>query len=188
MACLKFVQNCWSSTIAKGASLVHLGSCLTQHLLSGHDGNVLSSLKLLAARPGYLKTSLPIEKRHLNNHKAMHGGVLLSLTDTVTSLALSTQGIPAPTGVSINISCEFVRPGGTESSELIGIGEVVQRGKTLAYTRVSFYTPEPESKLVAFGSHTKHMGKNVPVTKFSEDGETELGLESHDGRKDRAKL
>jgi acyl-coenzyme A thioesterase 13 len=113
---------------------------------------------------------------------------LRQLTDTITSLALSTQGIPAPTGVSINISCEFVRPGGTESSELIGIGEVVQRGKTLAYTRVSFYTPEPESKLVAFGSHTKHMGKNVPVTKFSKDGETELGLENHEGHKDKAKL
>ncbi len=29
----------------------------------------------------------------------------------------------------MNISCEFVRPGGKEGDELIGIGEVVQMGE-----------------------------------------------------------
>jgi acyl-coenzyme A thioesterase 13 len=98
------------------------------------------------------------------------------LTDTVTSLTLSTMGIAPPTGVSINISCEFVRPGGIKGAELYGVGEVVQLGKTLAYTRVSFYTPPPENKLVAYGSHTKHMGKNVAVTRFSADGEEVVGM------------
>jgi acyl-coenzyme A thioesterase 13 len=41
----------------------------------------------------------------------------------------------------------------------------------MAYTRVNFYTPD--DKLVAFGSHTKHMGAAKPTTSFSEDGETE---------------
>jgi acyl-coenzyme A thioesterase 13 len=52
------------------------------------------------------------------------------LTDTVTSLTLSTLGIPAPTGVSVNISCEFVRPGGREGDLLKGVGEVVKMGKS----------------------------------------------------------
>jgi len=122
-----------------------------------------------------LRVSLPIEQRHLNNHKTVHGGVLLSLTDTVTSLTLHTLGIPPPTGVSVNISCEFVRPGGKEGEELIGVGEVVKMGRTLAYTRVSFY--DPSHRLVAYGSHTKHMANASPGTRFSEDGETEITQE-----------
>jgi len=45
----------------------------------------------------------------------------------------------------------------------------------MAYTRVNFYTPD--DKLVAFGSHTKHMGTAKQSTNFSEDGETEEPLD-----------
>lgn len=53
----------------------------------------------------------------------------IKLTDTVTSLALSTMGIPPPTGASVNISCEFVRPAGREGEDLYSIGEVVKLGE-----------------------------------------------------------
>ncbi|KAL1410012.1 hypothetical protein Q8F55_004014 [Vanrija albida] len=158
MACLAFVRKTWAKTLAKG----------------GHDGTVLGSLVVNSARPGYVHTTLKVGHQHLNNHNTVHGGVLLSLTDTVTSLALQSRGIVPPTGASVNISCEFVRPGGRDGDELIGIGEVVQLGRTLAYTRVNFHSPD--GKLVAFGNHTKHMGANKPTVNFSEDGETEIPL------------
>lgn len=60
--------------------------------------------------------------------QTIHGGAILSMTDTVTSLALSTMGIPPPTGASINISTEFARPGGRVGDELISVGEVVRLG------------------------------------------------------------
>jgi acyl-coenzyme A thioesterase 13 len=41
----------------------------------------------------------------------------------------------------------------------------------MAYTRVSFYTPD--DKLVAFGSHTKYMATAKQTTSFSSDGEAE---------------
>ncbi len=47
-------------------------------------------------------------------------------------------------------------------------------GKTLAYTRVTFY--DAQDRIVGYGSHTKHMGGNVPTVQFSEDGETEVSL------------
>ena len=50
------------------------------------------------------------------------------LTDTITSLALSTYGIAPPTGVSVNISCEFVRPAGKEGDTVTCVGEVVRLG------------------------------------------------------------
>jgi acyl-coenzyme A thioesterase 13 len=51
------------------------------------------------------------------------------MTDTITSLALSTMGIPPPTGASVNISTEFARPGGKVGDEIISVGEVVRLGK-----------------------------------------------------------
>jgi len=65
----------------------------------------------------------------VNNHKTIHGGAILSLTDTVTSLALSTLGIAPPTGMSVNISTEFVRPGGKVGDEIIAVGEVTKMGE-----------------------------------------------------------
>ena len=54
---------------------------------------------------------------------------MAQLTDTVTSLAISTMGIPPPTGASINISCEFVRPAGKEGDDLYSVGEVIKLGQ-----------------------------------------------------------
>ncbi|WRT70695.1 uncharacterized protein IL334_007693 [Kwoniella shivajii] len=184
MACLKFLQKCWSTTLSKG----------------GHDSNVLSSLRLVEARPKYLKGVFTIEQKHLNNHGTIHGGVILSLTDTITSLSLSTLGFPPPTGVSVNISTEFVRPGGTLGSKLVCVGIVEQCGRNLAYTRCEFSTPSPSNnesddnkdkdngdeekgngnkigKLVAYGSQTKFMGGWNKDRQFSQDGQVALDTE-----------
>nr|XP_018259610.1 uncharacterized protein I303_07678 [Kwoniella dejecticola CBS 10117]OBR81768.1 hypothetical protein I303_07678 [Kwoniella dejecticola CBS 10117] len=177
MACLKFLQKAWSTTISKG----------------GHDSNVLSSLRLIEARPKYIKGILTIGQKHLNNH---------GLTDTITSLSLSTLGYPPPTGVSVNISTEFVRPGGKLHDELMCVGKVEQAGRNLAYTRCEFYTSTSsvgatradgvdgveikegkEGKLVAYGSQTKFMNGWSKVTSFSEDGRVELGLGLEDETK-----
>jgi len=48
-------------------------------------------------------------------------------------------------------------------------------GRTTAFTKVTFY--DKSDKVVAFGSHTKHMGTNKATKRFSDDGETELPLE-----------
>ncbi|WVR08532.1 hypothetical protein IAU60_005587 [Kwoniella sp. DSM 27419] len=172
MACLKYLQKIWQTTLSKG----------------GHDSNVLSSLRLTQARPNYLQGVFTVDQKHLNNHGTLHGGVLLSLTDTFTSLALSTRGIQAPTGVSVNISTEFVRPGGAHGSELICIGTVEQLGKTLAYTRCEFRAPpasasdaDTSGKLVAYGSQTKFMGRARATTAFSPDGNREIPLDNGAG-------
>jgi hypothetical protein len=39
------------------------------------------------------------------------------------------MGIAPPTGASVKISCEFVRPAGKVGEELYSIGEVVKLGK-----------------------------------------------------------
>ncbi|KAG5635042.1 hypothetical protein H0H81_012626 [Sphagnurus paluster] len=100
----------------------------------------------------------------------LHGGLILSLTDTLGSLAVATKG-QYMTGVSTDIGASFVRPAGRVGDTLHAKGVLTAMGKSLAYTRVDFTNPEGE--LVAYGYHTKYIGKSSQHhknVKFSEDG------------------
>ena len=57
----------------------------------------------------------------------------LQLTDSMASLALTTSGLPPPTGVSVNISTEFLRPGGTEGDEIVLESEVLKLGPSSSH-------------------------------------------------------
>lgn len=99
--------------------------------------------------------------------QTVHGGLIMSLTDTLGSLAVASKG-HWMTGVSTDIATSFVRPSGrvgdivNVKASVIGMGEhaffaihdcigYLRRyiGKSLAYTRVEFSNPAGE--LVAYG-------------------------------------
>ena len=48
----------------------------------------------------------------------MHGGLIMSLTDTIGSLAVATKG-QYMTGVSVDIGTSFVKPAGRVGDELV---------------------------------------------------------------------
>lgn len=95
-------------------------------------------------------------------------GLIMSLTDTVGSLAVASKG-QYMTGVSVNISTSFVKPGGRIGDILHAKGVVTGMGeddlvfdhnklnfiscacvgKSLAYTRVDFF--DAKGALVAYG-------------------------------------
>ncbi|KAG6909137.1 hypothetical protein DXG01_001889 [Tephrocybe rancida] len=87
----------------------------------------------------------------------LHGGLILSLTDTLGSLAVATKG-HLMTGISTNIGTSFVRPAGRVGDVLHAKAMLTGMGKSLAYTRVDFTNPAGE--LVAYGYHTKYIGKS----------------------------
>jgi len=57
----------------------------------------------------------------------LHGGVILSLTDTMGSLAVATRG-QWMTGVSTDVSASFIKPGGGLSDEVFMESKVVGMG------------------------------------------------------------
>jgi hypothetical protein len=59
------------------------------------------------------------------------------------------MGISPPTGASVNISCEFVRPAGKVGEELYSIGEVVKLGESSPLVSPSSLLPST-SPLVPF--------------------------------------
>ncbi|KAJ9108523.1 hypothetical protein QFC20_003429 [Naganishia adeliensis] len=149
MACLRAVKEAWKASMD------------VQDQFIGHDWRVLGNLKLTQARPGFLQAKLSVERGHVNKFMTVHGGVIMTLTDSMASLALTTSGLPPPTGVSTNIQTEFLRPAGKEGGEFVIEAEVVKLGKLLATTRINFYDSDDVSrrKLLAFGSHTKAVNK-----------------------------
>jgi len=77
------------------------------------------------------------------------------------------------TGVSTDIGTSFVRPAGRVGDVLHAKVVLTGMGKQLAYTRVDFTNPSGD--LVAYGYHTKYVGKSSSHpenVKFSEDGES----------------
>jgi len=95
----------------------------------------------------------------------------MSLTDTIGSLAVATHG-QYMTGVSTDLGTSFIRPAGSAGDILTAKGVVTAMGKSLAYTRVDF--TNAAGVLVAYGHHTKYVGKSSKHennVKFSEDGE-----------------
>ncbi|KAI9465619.1 Thioesterase/thiol ester dehydrase-isomerase [Lactarius psammicola] len=147
-ACLRFTRRVWRSFIDNG----------------GHDARCFPNLSILNARPGVVEASLRIEPYNVNR-VGVHGGLIMSLTDTLGSLAVASHG-QYMTGVSTDISTSFVKPAGKPGDELRMVATVTAMGKSLAYTR-----------LVAYGTHTKYVGRSIGHSenvKFSQDGEKVL--------------
>ncbi|KAH9179112.1 Thioesterase/thiol ester dehydrase-isomerase [Lactarius sanguifluus] len=154
-ACLRFTRRVWKSFIDNG----------------GHDARCFPNLSILNARPGVVEASLRIEPYNVNRVGTVHGGLIMSLTDTLGSLAVASHG-QYMTGVSTDISTSFVKPAGKPGDELRIVATLTAMGKSLAYTRVDFTSPT--GQLVAYGTHTKYVGRSIGHSedvKFSSDGE-----------------
>jgi len=137
----------------------------------GHDVQCFPNLKILSAKPGVVKASLRIEPYNLNRVGTAHGGLIMSLTDTLGSLAIASKG-QFMTGVSTDIGTSFIKPAGSVGDTLYGNAVVTAMGKSLAYTRVDF--TDDKGTLVAYGHHTKYVGKSSSHkenVEFTEDGE-----------------
>ncbi|KAG8819917.1 hypothetical protein FRC17_010298 [Serendipita sp. 399] len=88
------------------------------------------------------------------------------------SLAVATKG-QWMTGVSTDINAAFLKPGGKLGDTVFMECRVVGIGANMAYTRTEFR--DKTGLLLAYGSHTKFLGKTInhpKNVKFSEDGES----------------
>jgi acyl-CoA thioesterase len=79
-----------------------------------------SGMRLLELRPGYAKTCLPVEQRHLNNVGTVQGGAIFTLADFAFGTASKTSG---KVTVAVNTSLSFLKAtrGGTLYAEAIEV-------------------------------------------------------------------
>ena len=90
-----------------------------------------SGMKLVELRPGFAKTSIEVEDRHLNCLGIVHGGAIFTLADFTFGAAVMTSGKVAP-AISTNIS--FLKA--IRSGTLYGEATEVSRSRKLSVCTV----------------------------------------------------
>ncbi|RDI11403.1 PaaI family thioesterase [Comamonas sp. AG1104] len=106
----------------------------TRPVASGHERSafmrLLGACQVADAPPGMVQIRLPeLREELLNQLPAAHGGVLMSLLDSVMSRAASAlPQAPSQTAVTVEMSSRFHRPG---RGGLLAEGWVVQASRSL---------------------------------------------------------
>ena len=73
-----------------------------------------------------------VEARHLNINQVVHGGVYATILDTAMGGAVVTLLKPDEVTATTSLYVEFLRPA-REGQRLVARGEVVRRGRHLAF-------------------------------------------------------
>ena len=102
-----------------------------QHYFANDGFATASGMRLLELRPGYAKTCLAIENRHMNNVGMVHGGAIFTLAAFAFGAASRTGG-HAAVGVTTNLS--FLKP--TYSGNLFAEATEVSRSRKLSVCTV----------------------------------------------------
>jgi uncharacterized protein (TIGR00369 family) len=89
-------------------------------------------LEVAAASPGEVRLGLEVRADHRNLAGMLHGGVVATLADTATGLAVRTRLEPGGRHVTIQLDVHYLRP--VDGGHVQAIGRVVRLGKRIAYT------------------------------------------------------
>ena len=83
-------------------------------------------------KDGFVKTELLLQPKHKNRQGWVHGGVILSMMDVVSTFA-GNYGPDGPVqSVTVNISCNFIS--GTNGEKLLCEGRLVRKGRSTFFT------------------------------------------------------
>jgi acyl-CoA thioesterase len=90
-----------------------------------------NGMRLLELRPGYCKASLPVEQRHLNSLRTVHGGAIFTLADFAFGAVSNSGGKIAP---AISTTISFLKA--TRSGTLYAEATEISRSRKLSVSTV----------------------------------------------------
>ncbi|CAL5219115.1 g889 [Coccomyxa viridis] len=125
------------------------------------DTVALQTITDIRAYEGRLTCIIPVEPRVQNRYGTLHGGCIATLVDVVGSAALVT--VSERSGVSLNISVDYLRPG-QAGEEVLVDAKVVKVGGLIATINVDLKSVKT-GQLVAQGKHIKFLStkdKGIP--------------------------
>ena len=88
-------------------------------------------MRLVDAREGEVELTLDAEPHHLNLQGLLHGGVLATLADTATGLAVRTKLQPGRRHVTIQLGLHYLSAGG--AGTITATGRARRVGRQIAY-------------------------------------------------------
>ena len=117
----------------------------------GFDGP-LSGARVVACGEGWTCMELVVEKRHLNMAQNLHGGMSMTIIDSLGTTALYTLR-PGANSVSVSLSTTFTSPA-REGDTLSVTSKVVKHGRKMVFIHVDIAN-KADGALVASGTHVK---------------------------------
>jgi uncharacterized protein (TIGR00369 family) len=102
---------------------------------------------------GEVRLRMPWDPSNVTLGDMVHGGAIAALAD-VTVMAAAWAGAEVPDslrGVTTSMAMQFLAP--ARATDLIGVGRVLRRGKTLVHCDVDVLTPEGEAVAKAIATY-----------------------------------
>lgn len=127
--------------------------------MSSNDLSPLThtQVNILTAGQGNLMAEIRVDENYTNHFKMMHGGIITTLADVLSSAAFLTLHVEendqftGPKNVSVKLDMTFLKPIPLGSVVIIRCSTVNQ-GKTLALAQIDF-EDKVTGKILAKGSH-----------------------------------
>ena len=120
---------------------------------------LFNHITITKATANFVEAEFKVKEEHLNINKHLFGGFIACLIDIGGSLAIiasSNKKDDEYVGVSSDMNISFLSS--AKKDDLIEIRSTCQKlGRNLAFTKVDLYVGDRQ---IAFGSHTKFMGRN----------------------------
>src|SRR5712692_355953 len=167
-----------------------MGEVLPQALWDCHDGldilrlllagdaprppiSYLTGLRLTAAEPGSATFLLPASGWLGSPTGNLEGGFIAMLADAALQSAIQTT---APAGcaiASLDLKVNFLRPAPTDGRDLVGVGTVVHRGRSLVIANAEVVNAEGRRVALATGSTLLLPGHRASLDDTAEFDETQ---------------
>jgi uncharacterized protein (TIGR00369 family) len=88
-------------------------------------------MELVRAEPGRVEIALEATDHHLNLQGLLHGGVIATLADTATGLAVRTMVPAGRRHVTVQLDVHYLRPGAP--GRVTAVGTTVRVGTSIGY-------------------------------------------------------
>ena len=85
---------------------------------------------LITASPGRVEIALDAAEHHLNLQGLLHGGIVATLADTATGLAVRSMVPPGTRHVTVQLDVHYLLPG--TSGRITAVGTTLRVGNSIA--------------------------------------------------------
>jgi acyl-CoA thioesterase len=86
-----------------------------------------SGMRIVEVRPGFARTEMDVEPRHLNAVGILQGGALFTLADLAFALCCNSHGV-----LAVGCQCDVTYFKAVRSGRLVASAEEVNRTRTLS--------------------------------------------------------
>jgi uncharacterized protein (TIGR00369 family) len=88
-------------------------------------------MELVAVSPGRVEIALDAAERHLNLQGLLHGGIIATLADTATGLAVRSMVPQGRRHVTVQLDVHYLTPG--RLGRVTAVGTTVRVGTSIGY-------------------------------------------------------